>query len=65
MTTIQAVLTDDGVEITANMSRVSLKTTYAYKDLIRPGEYFGGISFEQWQEIATTTGQIDAMDLKV
>lgn len=58
-------LRPDCIEIAATLDVQDSTQTRTFRDWVKPGESFGGFSYDELLEIARTTGQIDADELKV
>lgn len=54
-----------GIEILADIDSLGFGKSARFHDVVRPGESFGGYSFEELSAIAHTRGQMNADELKV
>ncbi len=54
-----------GIELFADIDSLGFIRSAPFHDVVRPGESFGGYSYEELSAIANTRGQIDADELKV
>jgi hypothetical protein len=55
----------DRIEITADLDAEPYSYADLFHDQVRPGESFGGFSYDELLEIALTRGQMDADELRV
>lgn len=55
----------DRIEITSDLDTEIRGYTGLFHDQVRPGESFGGFSYDELLEIALTRGQMDADELRV
>lgn len=55
----------DRIEITADLDTGDRSYTGIFHDQVKPGESFGGFTYDELMEIALTKGQMDADELRV
>jgi hypothetical protein len=55
----------DRIEITADVDTENHSHTGIFHDQVKPGESFGGFTYDELVEIALTKGQMDADELRV
>lgn len=65
MTTLYLTPLLQGIEIAADLAGAGCLKPAPFYELVRPGESFGGYSYDELLAIATTRGQMDADELKV
>lgn len=65
MTTLYLTATPAGIEIAGEIEESGRILRVPFTELVRPGESFGGYSYEELLVIATTRGQMDADELRV
>jgi hypothetical protein len=65
LTTLHLKATTTGIELFAEIDSHGFIQSPPFHDVIRPGESFGGYSFEELAAIAKTRAQMNADELKV
>jgi hypothetical protein len=65
LTTLYLNTLPQGIEILADLDDTGYLKLASFHDLVRPGESFGGYSYEELLAIATQRGQMDADELRV
>lgn len=65
MTTLYLNTLPQGIEILADLVDTGYLKLASLHELVRPGESFGGYSYDELLAIAATRGQMDADELKV
>ncbi len=65
MTTIHLRLIEEGVRLSASLDVQGNAGHQPYLEIVRPGESYGGYSYEELRSIANNARQMDAEDLRV
>jgi hypothetical protein len=65
LTTLHLKAITTGIELFADIDSLGFIQSPPFHDVVRPGESFGGYSFEELAAIANTQGQMNADELKV
>lgn len=65
MTTIYLSLIEEGIRLSASLDVQGNAGQQTYLEIVRPGESYGGYSYEELRAIASNARQMNAEDLRV
>ena len=65
MPTLNLRILSEDIEITTDLDASMHDAFREFRELVRPGESFGGLSYDELRDIALSRGRMDADELRV